>query len=105
MARKIQPVTAVFWNTPASAGNAGLVSPGRCEQSQTAASRALADLYAGAVEGYTADQADIGQRISGDVTDSIADMGVPSIFVLLNNSADVDAHLPALQAILETYGN
>ncbi len=101
----IQPVTAVFWNTPASAGNAGLVSPGRCEQSQTAASRALADLYAGAVEGYTADQADIGQRISGDVTDSIADMGVPSIFVLLNNSADVDAHLPALQAILETYGN
>lgn len=101
----IQPAAAVFWNTPATAGNAGLVSPGRCEQSQTAASQALADLYAGAVTGYTADQADTSQRISGDVTDSIADMGVPSVFVLLNSTADVDAHLPALQAILETYGN
>ncbi|GIK55908.1 MAG: hypothetical protein BroJett015_15710 [Chloroflexota bacterium] len=100
----IEPVAAVFWNTPASAGNAGKVSPGRCAQAQTAASRALADLYAGAVDGYSSDQADTGQRISGDATDSIADMGVPSIFVLLNSTAGLDAHLPAVRAILNTYG-
>ncbi len=101
----IQPVAAVFWNTPATAANAGKVSPGRCAQAQTAASRALADLYAGAVDGYSPIQADIGQNISGDVTDSIADMGVPSIFVLFNSSTNLDTHLPAVQAILNTYGN
>jgi serine/threonine protein kinase len=101
----IQPVAAVIWNTPISPENAGLVSPGRCQQSQTAASQSLADLYAGAAEGYQAGQADTAQRISGDVTDSIAEMGTPSIFVLLNSAADVDAHLPAVQAILATYGN
>jgi hypothetical protein len=100
-------VATVFWNTPVNDNNQRAVSPGRCTADQTAVSAALMNIYADAIPGYNAQQADPNQRFSGDATDSIAELGIPSIFVLLDSATDADVtqHLPAIQAVLQGFSN
>jgi serine/threonine protein kinase len=106
---EIDPVAAVFWNTPRPErlDLYGVVSPGRCTLAQSDVSQSLAQTYAGPTDSYQARQADPTQNLSGDVTDSLADMGIPAIFVLLDSQMDVDAaqHLPAVLAVLNKYSN
>ncbi|MCP4356604.1 MAG: protein kinase [Chloroflexi bacterium] len=104
-ATEISPAVAIFWDSPARAANQSLVSPGRCSSAQVAASQALADLYVAAMDGYTADQADTAQSVSGDATDSLADEGIPAVYVLLDSpsAANLDDHMVAIQALFEEY--
>jgi hypothetical protein len=100
-------VGTVFWNTPVTDSNQRAVSPGSCTAEQTSISLDLTNVYANAIPDYSAKQADPDDRFGGDATNSLDAIGIPSIFVLLNSptDADVNQHLPAIQAVLQTYSN
>lgn len=103
----IQPVAAVFWDTPSKPSNQGIVSLGRCGSGQADFSRELAAAYADALDSYSPDQADDSQSVSGDATDSLAEMGIPAVYVLLND-ADADdgsVHMDGVVAVLNQFAN
>jgi serine/threonine protein kinase len=102
---ELDAVATVFWNPPVNPNNQGLVSPGRCPGGDNAISQELTDTYAGAVPSFQGGQADPDAVTSGDATDSLAQEGIPSIFVLLPQGAAVDVveHIPAIQAVMELY--
>jgi eukaryotic-like serine/threonine-protein kinase len=103
---EIEPKAVVVWNTARTEPNYNVVSPGRCQAHQVTVSAALATPYANAIRAFSVKQADDDQTLSGDVTDSIADMGIPAVFVLFEPDRPVliDDHLPAVLAVLAEYG-
>jgi serine/threonine protein kinase len=102
----VEPKAVVVWTTAGSEANYNVVSPGRCEAHQVTASATLAATYANEIPAFSLKQADDDRTLSGDVTDSIADMGIPAVFVLFKPDRPVliDDHLPAVLAVLGAYG-
>lgn len=98
------PVAVIFWNFPVTPANRSVVSPGVCRVEQEDASEALAEVYARS-SGYEPGQADPNNVFSGDASNSIADMGIPSIYVLLDSATaiDLDPHLAAITAVYQMY--
>ena len=92
----------IFWNFPVTQANRSVVSPGVCRAGQEGVSRALMNAYA-SPSGYQTRQADPNNIFSGDATDSIADLGIPSVFVLLDSATeiDLDIHLAAITAVYQ----
>jgi hypothetical protein len=95
-------VATIFWNMPVNESNQRAVSPGECSGGEMGISEYLTNAYANAIGNYTAQQAG---DPPGDATNSIANEGIPSIFVLLDNAAtaNVDEHIPAIEAVLQAY--
>lgn len=96
------PVAVIFWNFPVTQANRSVVSPGLCRAGQENVSRELMNTYASA-SGYQTRQADPNNIFSGDATDSIADLRIPSVFVLLDSATaiDLELHLAAITAVYQ----
>ncbi|MCA9956893.1 MAG: hypothetical protein KC434_19320, partial [Anaerolineales bacterium] len=96
------PVAVIFWNFPVTQANHSVVSPGLCRAGQEDVSRELMNAYASA-SGYQTRQADPNNVFSGDATDSMADLGIPSVFILLDSATaiDLELHLAAITAVYQ----
>jgi hypothetical protein len=101
-----EAAAVVFWEAR-SAG--GLVSPGRCETTQTLVSAELAQIY-GEASGYQIADFErlTEQEVTGDGTNWLDREGIAAIAVLLREydsleEAEWDNNLAAMLAVLEHY--